>query len=113
MNREQEEAGEPLYANPRNTAAGTMRNLDPSLVARRGLSMRRRARSDASVLTEWWAYGWPMSLWLGVAPLVLYSDRLLLRPWVSDETLGAYSAASARAHASASWKPGAIACSRR
>ena len=33
MNQEQEAAGEPLYANPRNTAAGTMRNLDP--VARR------------------------------------------------------------------------------
>jgi DNA ligase (NAD+) len=38
MNREQEAAGQPLYANPRNTAAGTMRNLDPSLVARRGLA---------------------------------------------------------------------------
>jgi DNA ligase (NAD+) len=38
MNREQAESGEPLYANPRNTAAGTMRNLDPALVARRGLS---------------------------------------------------------------------------
>lgn len=38
MNREQAEAGEPLYANPRNTAAGTMRNLDPALVARRGLA---------------------------------------------------------------------------
>src|SRR5262249_26287686 len=38
MNREQAEAGEPLYANARNTAAGTMRNLDPALVARRQLS---------------------------------------------------------------------------
>lgn len=38
INREQEEAGEPLYANPRNTAAGTMRNLDPALVAKRGLA---------------------------------------------------------------------------
>jgi len=38
MNREQAEAGEPLYANARNTAAGTMRNLDPALVARRGLA---------------------------------------------------------------------------
>lgn len=38
MNREQAEAGEQMYANPRNTAAGTMRNLDPALVARRGLS---------------------------------------------------------------------------
>jgi len=38
INKEQLEAGEPLYANPRNTAAGTMRNLDPALVAKRGLA---------------------------------------------------------------------------
>ncbi len=38
MNREREERGEPLFANPRNAAAGTMRNLDPALVARRGLA---------------------------------------------------------------------------
>ena len=38
INREREDAGEPLFANPRNAAAGTMRNLDPALVARRGLS---------------------------------------------------------------------------
>jgi DNA ligase (NAD+) len=37
INREQEEAGEPQYANARNTAAGTMRNLDPSLVSKRNL----------------------------------------------------------------------------
>jgi DNA ligase (NAD+) len=37
INRELEEAGEPLFQNPRNTAAGTMRNLDPSLVSKRGL----------------------------------------------------------------------------
>src|SRR5215207_9315303 len=37
INQEREEAGEPLFANPRNAAAGTMRNLDPALVAQRGL----------------------------------------------------------------------------
>jgi DNA ligase (NAD+) len=37
INKEREETGEPLYANPRNVAAGTMRNLDPKLVAKRGL----------------------------------------------------------------------------
>jgi len=37
INQERTDAGEPLYANPRNVAAGTMRNLDPALVARRGL----------------------------------------------------------------------------
>jgi DNA ligase (NAD+) len=38
LNRDREERDEPVFANPRNAAAGTMRNLDPSEVARRGLS---------------------------------------------------------------------------
>jgi DNA ligase (NAD+) len=38
VNRAREDADEPVFANPRNAAAGTMRNLDPSLVAKRGLS---------------------------------------------------------------------------
>jgi DNA ligase (NAD+) len=37
VNREREAAGEPIFANPRNSAAGAMRQLDPSLVAQRGL----------------------------------------------------------------------------
>lgn len=37
-NREREDAQLPVFANPRNAAAGTIRNLDPALVARRGLS---------------------------------------------------------------------------
>ena len=37
MNAEREADGEPLFQNPRNAAAGTMRNLEPALVARRGL----------------------------------------------------------------------------
>ena len=38
INAQREEAGEALFANPRNAAAGTLRNLDPALVASRGLS---------------------------------------------------------------------------
>ncbi len=38
LNQERAASGEPLFANPRNTAAGAMRNLDPGLVAKRGLS---------------------------------------------------------------------------
>src|SRR6187399_2561197 len=38
INRERQEAGEPLFQNARNSAAGTMRNLDPAMVAKRRLS---------------------------------------------------------------------------
>ncbi len=39
LNREREKAGEELYANPRNTAAGTMKSLDARVVAERGLDV--------------------------------------------------------------------------
>ena len=37
MNEERANAGDVLFANPRNAAAGALRNLDPSLVSKRGL----------------------------------------------------------------------------
>ena len=39
LNREREAQGEELYANPRNTAAGTMKSLDARVVAERGLDV--------------------------------------------------------------------------
>lgn len=38
INREREEAGLPLYANPRNSAAGSLRQLDPAVTASRRLA---------------------------------------------------------------------------
>lgn len=40
LNERRSAQGKPLFANPRNTAAGTIRQLDPSLVARRKLYFR-------------------------------------------------------------------------
>lgn len=40
LNAQRAKEGKPLFANPRNTAAGTIRQLDPSLVASRRLYFR-------------------------------------------------------------------------
>src|SRR6478735_38509 len=66
INQEQEDAGEALYANPRNTAAGTMRNLDPALVAKRGLSawmyqqVPAEFESHAGMLKDLQTWGLPV-----------------------------------------------------
>ncbi|HET9912604.1 MAG TPA: NAD-dependent DNA ligase LigA [Anaerolineales bacterium] len=39
LNRSREEAGQPRYLNPRNTAAGALRQLDPALTASRPLTL--------------------------------------------------------------------------
>lgn len=39
LNQERELRGEPLFANPRNAAAGSMRQLDPKVAASRGLDI--------------------------------------------------------------------------
>ncbi len=38
LNKEREKAGEPLFANPRNAAAGSLRQLDPKMAAERPLA---------------------------------------------------------------------------
>ena len=68
MNEERANSGEILFANPRNAAAGALRNLDPSLVARRGLrvftyqlvSQATRLTSHASTLEQLGRWGLPV-----------------------------------------------------
>ncbi len=57
FNAQLEEAGKPTYANPRNAAAGAVRQLDPTVTAKRGLSTfmyqldsPRGTRTQADVL---------------------------------------------------------------
>lgn len=59
LNREREQEGKPLFANPRNLAAGTIRQLDPKLAAARPLRFRAYdlLREDANeVPTYMFAY---------------------------------------------------------
>jgi DNA ligase (NAD+) len=68
MNEERANTGEVLFANPRNAAAGALRNLDPGLVSRRGLraytyqlvSQATRLTSHASTLEQLGRWGLPV-----------------------------------------------------
>lgn len=60
-NAEREEQGEPRFANPRNAAAGTLRQLDSKAVAKRGLDMFAYdliAGERKPFATHWEALDW-------------------------------------------------------
>jgi O-antigen/teichoic acid export membrane protein len=45
-------------------------------------------------LAQWWHYGWPLSAWLSLAPLVLYTDRLVLQVFATAGVVGSFAALS-------------------
>jgi DNA ligase (NAD+) len=61
INQEREDASEPRFANPRNAAAGTLRQLDPAITARRRLGMfayDALAGERKAFATHWEALNW-------------------------------------------------------
>jgi DNA ligase (NAD+) len=65
MNRAREQAGEPLFANPRNFAAGSVRQLDPAMTAARPL--------------HFFAYAWGEIRFAGTAPPIATQHEFLDR----------------------------------
>ena len=72
LNREQEERGEQPYANPRNTGAGTIRQLDPKVTASRNMQIWVYSLNDAGdspyPAGHWETLGWLESLGFRVNP---------------------------------------------
>src|SRR5712692_6049113 len=61
LNREREEAGQPVFANPRNAAAGSLKQLDPSITAARSLDFVCHGVGEihgARFATHWETLAW-------------------------------------------------------
>lgn len=102
LNAERERAGEPLFANPRNAAAGSLRQLDPSITALRPLKIFFYAlgrvegieiRSQVELLTTFAELGLPVNpLWKRCRTLdevkAFYRELLAMRDALPYETDG-------------------------
>ena len=64
LNKGREERGEPLYANPRNTGAGTIRQLDPKVTAARNMQIWVYSLNSTEG-TEHISSHWNALEWLG------------------------------------------------
>lgn len=73
LNKKLEEAGERTYQNPRNTAAGSLRQLDAALTASRPLTMLTYAivaPSDSLAATQWETLAYLKALGFPVSDMV-------------------------------------------
>src|SRR5579862_3172541 len=79
LNKRQEKDGKPTYANPRNSAAGSVRQLDPSITASRALNFfaytwgeisELPAKTQSGMLEKFQSYGF------NVNPLVRRCETL-------------------------------------
>jgi len=80
MNRRQQKAGEKTFANPRNAAAGSLRQLDPSIPASRPLRIYVYsviAAEGVALRTQWETLGYLRALGFPVSSEVARLDDLV------------------------------------
>ncbi|HET8563901.1 MAG TPA: NAD-dependent DNA ligase LigA, partial [Candidatus Binatia bacterium] len=72
LNRERDEAGQPIFANPRNAAAGSLKQLDSTITAKRALDLVCHGTGQVSgaTFTEHWEFLAAIKDW-GLKPVPL------------------------------------------
>jgi DNA ligase (NAD+) len=86
LNERQQAAGKPVFANPRNSAAGSLRQLDPSVTAARPLRFFAYAWGEMSTMPADTQFG--MVHWLAAAGFKI--NPLMRLRHSLDELLAAY-----------------------
>ncbi len=80
LNQKLEEAGEKTYLNPRNTAAGSLRQLDPSITAARPLTLLVYqvvySEGGRVPFSQWELLGWLMTLGFPVTDIAQHFNDI-------------------------------------
>lgn len=101
LNQRRMEEGQPPFANPRNAAAGSLRQLDPNVTASRPLDIfvyaLGWAEGGATPDTHWEALQWLKSLGFKVNPLIarmatLEEAQRMYNRWTEDRQTWPYDA---------------------
>ncbi len=86
LNERRAAAGEPVFANPRNSAAGSLRQLDPAMTAERPLKFFAYAWGEMSEMPEDTQFG--MVRWLGAKGFAI--NKLMNLTRSIEEMLAVY-----------------------